>query len=486
MSLDPDACYRAMLSRDERFDGRFFVGVKTTGIYCRPVCRVRTPGRQRCEFYPSAALAERAGYRACFRCRPELAPGLAPMDSVSRLVARAMRRIEAGALNDGSLEELACELGVTGRHLRRAVQAELGLSPIELAQTRRLSLAKQLLHDTQLPMVDVAFASGFRSLRRFNAAFKARYTRSPSALRRQGTLAARPETVCVTLSYRPPLAWAALLDFLSHRAVPGVELVRDGVYYRTAEIGGARGWLAVSQSRERPALRAELSFSLVRQVLPLVARLRRLFDLDAEPWVIAEHLAKDRRLARSLSARPGLRVPGAFDAFEAACRAVLGQQVSVAAATTLAGRLARAYGEPVETPFPQLTRLTPAAARIAAADASEFAALGITSARARSLKRLAQELASGSLTLDGGDAEGTVQRLQELPGIGPWTAQYVAMRALSWPDAFLEGDLGVRKALGSIDARAARALSERWKPWRSYAVMHLWATPAPNASVKRP
>ncbi len=475
MSLDPDACYRAMLAHDERFDGRFFVAVKTTGIYCRPVCRVRMPARERCEFYTSAALAERAGYRACFRCRPELAPGLAPVDSVSRLVARAMRRIEAGALNEGSLEELARGLGVTGRHLRRAVQSELGLSPIDLAQTQRLALAKQLLHDTELPMTDVAFASGFRSLRRFNAAFKARYARSPSALRRQGRVSARPETVCVTLSYRPPLAWAALLEFLSLRAVPGVELVRDGVYYRTAEIGGAQGWLAVSACSDRPALRAELSFSLARHVLPLVARLRRLFDLDAEPWVIAEHLGKDRRLARSLRALPGLRVPGAFEAFEAACRAVLGQQVSVAAATTLAGRLARAYGLPLETPHPELARLTPRVERIADADAHELAALGITSARAQSLRRLAREMADGNLSLDqGSDAEATVARLQELPGIGAWTAEYVAMRALSWPDAFLEGDLGVRKALGSIDARAARALSEPWKPWRSYAVMHLW------------
>ena len=475
MLLDPDACYRAMLARDDRFDGRFFVGVRTTGIYCRPVCRVRMPARERCEFYTSAALAERAGYRACFRCRPELAPGLAPVDSVSRLVARALRRIEAGALNEGSLDELARELGVTGRHLRRAVQTELGLSPIDLAQTQRLALAKQLLHDTRLPMTDVAFASGFQSLRRFNAAFKARYARSPSALRRQGAVTLRPETVRVTLSYRPPLAWDALLEFLQLRAIPGVELVRDGVYYRTVEVGGARGWLAVSACADRAALRAELSFSLARHVLPLVARLRRLFDLDAEPWVIAEHLAKDRRLARSLHARPGLRVPGAFDAFEAACRAILGQQVSVAGATTLAGRLARAYGVPLETPHPELTRLTPRVEAVAGADVRELAALGLTRARAQSLQHLAREIACNKLTLeDASDAEATVQRLQELPGIGPWTAQYVAMRALSWPDAFLEGDLGVRKALGSIDPRAARALSEPWKPWRSYAVMHLW------------
>lgn len=477
MPLDPDACYRAMLAHDERFDGRFFVAVKTTGIYCRPVCRVRMPARHRCEFYTSAALAEHAGYRACFRCRPELAPGLAPMDSVSRLVSRAVRHIEAGALNEVSLEELARGLGVTGRHLRRAVQAELGLSPIDLAQTQRLALAKQLLHDTQLPMTDVAFASGFHSLRRFNAAFKARYARSPSALRRQGAAGERPETVRVTLSYRPPFAWPALLEFLSARAIPGVELVRDGVYYRTAEIGGARGWLAVSACEDRAALRAELSFSLARHVLPLVARLRRLFDLDAEPWVIAEHLGKDRRLARYLSARPGLRVPGAFDAFEAACRAILGQQVSVAAATTLAGRLARTYGDPLETPHPELTRLTPCVARIARADVRELAASGITSARAESLQRLARELLNGSLSLDAGsDVEVAMRRLQELPGIGPWTAEYVAMRALSWPDAFLDGDLGVRKALGSIGPRAARALSEPWKPWRSYAVMHLWTS----------
>ena len=475
MLIDPDVCYRAMLARDERFDGRFFVAVKTTGIYCRPVCRVRMPARQRCEFYASAALAERAGFRACFRCRPELAPGLAPVDSVSRLVASAVRRIEGGALNDGSLEDLAGQLGVSGRHLRRAVQSELGLAPVDLAQTQRLAVAKQLLHDTRLPMTDVAFASGFRSLRRFNASFKARYGRSPSALRRQAGVERR-ETLTLTLPYRAPFAWPALLEFLRVRAIPEVELVRAGAYYRTAEIDGARGWLVVSQAEGRAALRAEISYSLARQVMPLVARLRRLFDLDAEPWVIAEHLRKDRLLARSLAAIPGLRVPGAFDGFEAASRAVLGQQVSVPAATTFAGRLARAYGASIETPHPELSRLTPRAVDIASSDEDALRSLGLTSARAHSLKRLASELSSGALMLDAGvDAEQTVERLCALPGIGPWTAQYVAMRALAWPDAFLEGDLGVRKALGGVDARVARSLAERWKPWRSYAVMHLWA-----------
>jgi AraC family transcriptional regulator, regulatory protein of adaptative response / DNA-3-methyladenine glycosylase II len=475
VTLDPDVCYRAALARDERFDGLFFVAVRTTGIYCRPVCRARTPRRDRCVFYRTAAEAERAGFRACFRCRPELAPGSAPQDSVSRLVRSALARIEAGALNDGSLDGLADALGVSGRHLRRAMHAELGISPVDLAQTRRLALAKQLLHDTALPMVDIAFASGFGSVRRFNALFRARFGRNPMDLRKFAGSARDVDSIGLTLEYRPPYDWPAMLEFLKARAIPAVECVSEDSYFRTVQLADKRGWVRVSPLPNRTALHAEVSMSLALVLMPLVAQLRRLFDLDAQPKTIAAHLALDRRLAKSVSARPGLRVPGAFTGFEAATRAVIGQQVSVRAATTLAGRLAEAFGEPIETPRPELKRLSPAYAELARAPEQKLTALGIPKARARTLRALAEGVASGVLVLDSGaHAEFVMQELKKLPGIGEWTAQYTAMRALGWPDAFPATDLGIRKALGGVDGPRALALAEAWRPWRAYAVMHLW------------
>jgi AraC family transcriptional regulator of adaptative response / DNA-3-methyladenine glycosylase II len=481
--LDPDACYRAIVARDARFDGVFFTCVKTTGIYCRPICPARTPGRDRCLFFRTAAEAERAGFRACFRCRPELAPGLASVDAVPRVVAEAMRRIDAGALADGSLEDLAREVGVSARHLRRAMHAALGISPVELAQSRRLALARQLVADTALPLTEVAFSSGFRSLRRFNAAFRARYDCAPSRLRRTRRPAARGDTLALTLSYRPPYDWPALLRFLEARAVPGVELVRGGAYLRTARFGAHRGWLEVAPIAGRAALRAEISLSLAGALMPLRARLRRVFDLDAQPATIAAHLGRDPRLAARVEARPGLRVPGAFDGFEAAVRAVLGQQVSVAAATTLAGRLAARFGEPLATPHAELTRLAPAPERIAAASEADVAAIGVPKSRARTLRLLARAVADRELSLDGdgggigggdGAVDATLERLVALPGVGPWTAHYLAMRALGWPDAFPETDLGLRRALGGVSGREARALAEPWRPWRAYGVTHLW------------
>ncbi|HEY7373320.1 MAG TPA: DNA-3-methyladenine glycosylase 2 [Polyangia bacterium] len=477
--LDPDACYRAVLARDARFDGVFFVGVKTTGIYCRPICPARTPGRDRVTFHRTAAEAERAGFRACFRCRPELAPGLARVDAVPRVVGEAMRRIEAGALADGSLAELARELGVSSRHLRRAMHAALGISPVELAQSRRLALARQLVADTTLPLTEVAWSSGFRSLRRFNAAFRDRYDCPPSRLRRARRPAARPAapTLTLTLSYRPPYDWPGLLRFLDARAVPGVELVRGDSYLRTARVGAHRGWLVIAPAAGRAALRAEISLSLSGALMPLRARLRRLFDLDAQPATIAAHLARDPVLAGRVDARPGLRVPGAFDGFEAAVRAVLGQQVSVAAATTLAGRLAARFGEPIATPDAALTHLAPTPARIAAAAESEIAGIGVPRSRARTLIGVARAVAAGELSLDGGgEIDGVLDRLVAIPGIGPWTAHYLAMRAFGWPDAFPETDLGVRRALGGVSGPRARALAEPWRPWRAYAVTHLWTS----------
>jgi AraC family transcriptional regulator of adaptative response / DNA-3-methyladenine glycosylase II len=479
--LDPDACYRALVARDPRFDGLFFVGVKTTGIYCRPVCRARTPGRDRCVFFRTATLAEVAGFRSCFRCRPELAPGAAPVDALSRVVAAAMRRIDEGALSDGgTVDGLARELGVSGRHLRRAMQAELGTTPLALAESRRLALARQLIVDTALPMTEVAFASGFRSVRRFNAAMKARYSRAPSTMRRgvrAGASPSRTDVVTVALQYRPPYDWAAMLGHLAARALPGVEAVRDGVYLRTAAFGDAKGWLAVTADAGGAALRATVSTSLAGALMTVVARLRRLFDLDAQPAAIAAHLSRDPRLAAHVRARPGLRVTGAFDVFETATRAVLGQQVSVAAARTLAGRLIARLGQPVATPHAELTHVAPTADAVARQSAAALAALlGVPARRAATLLAIARAISAGQLALDAlEDPERVIERIVALPGVGPWTAHYIAMRALGWPDAFPEEDLVLRQALGGISGRQARTLAEPWRPWRAYGATHLWA-----------
>jgi AraC family transcriptional regulator, regulatory protein of adaptative response / DNA-3-methyladenine glycosylase II len=475
--LDPDVCYRALLARDGRFDGLFFVGVKTTGIYCRPICRARTPGRDRCLFFRTAALAEASGFRACFRCRPELAPGAAPVDALSRVVAAALRRLEEGALSDGtSVDDLARTLGLSSRHLRRAMRAELGTGPLAVADSRRLALARQLIADTALPMTEVAFASGFRSVRRFNAAVSARFGRPPSAMRRGARDGAPAAGTCtVTLSYRPPFDWPAMLGHFAARAIPGVELVEDDTYLRTAAVGGRCGWLAVTADPARPALRATISMSLAGALMALVARLRRLCDLDAEPSAIAAHLGRDPRLAAHVRARPGLRVAGAFEPFEAAARAVLGQQISLAAARTLAGRLAGRFGATIVTPRGELARIFPAPEAIARRSVDELAALGMPAKRAATLRAIAQAMARGELVFDAtAEPAQLVAALAELPGVGPWTAHYLAMRALGWPDAFPEADLGLRKALGGISGREARALAEPWRPWRAYGATHLW------------
>lgn len=476
-TLEAETCYRALSARDRRFDGLFFVGVATTGIYCRPVCTARTPRRERCAFYRTAAEAEHAGFRACLLCRPELAPGSAPVDSVPRLVAAAVSRIEGGFLNEASLEELASELGVTSRHLRRAMEEELGVSPVELAQSRRLALAKQLLQDTSLPLAEVAFASGFQSIRRFNALFQSRFGRPPSALRRESGETPGSRSLVLRLDYRPPFDWEVLLGFIRGRAIPGVEHAGDSEYRRTVRLGDRTGWLAVRHDPKRHALLAEVSLSLAGVLMPVAARLRALFDLDAQPQVIAECLGRDALLAKCVRSHPGLRVLGAFDPFEMTVRAILGQQVSVRAATTLSGRLVARFGEPVDSPHAEASRLFPTPETLAAAKEDDVAALGLPGARARSLLALARAVAEGSVRLDGHmGVDETMAALEALPGIGPWTAHYVAMRALRWPDAFPASDLGIRKALGGVTAKEAAARAERWRPWRSYAVLHLWTS----------
>lgn len=370
-------------------------------------------------------------------------------------------------MNELGVDALAAELGTSGRQLRRALVRELGVGPIELAQTRRLLLARQLLRDTALPVTEVAFSSGFASLRRFNAVFRSAMGRSPSSLRR--TAATAGDTLELTLGYRPPLAWDALLRFFAARATPGVESVDGECYRRTLSLAGQSGWIEVGPP-QHGRLRLVVSASLARALTPLLARLRQLFDLDCRPDVIAAHLAADSRLPCS----PGLRLPGAFDGFELASRAILGQQVSVRAATTLAGRFAAAFGTPIATPFPALTQISPTAAAIAEAGVDAIARLGIVAARARSLVALARAVMDGLRLEPGQDPAVIMAKLEALPGIGPWTAHVVAMRALAWPDAFPHGDLAIRKALGGQSARAILEMAEAWRPWRAYAALALW------------
>lgn len=472
--MDLTARYNALRSRDPRFDGVFFVGISSTGIYCRPVCPAKLPKPEHCTFYDTAAAAERDGYRPCLRCRPELSPGRALIDAPDRLAAQAYARIAEGGLNGRSVRDLARDLCVGERHLRRVVVRAFGVSPVVLAQTQRLLFAKQLLTDTDLPVSRVAYASGFSSLSRFNALFRSRYRMSPLALRRARDRGpAVGGALRLRLAYRPPLAWDRLLAYLDGRATPGVERVDGGTYSRTVYLDGHAGWFTVRHARTAaPRLEVSVSDSLAPVLMPLLARIRRLFDLDAEPESIDAHLRRDARLAPLVERAPGLRVPGAVDGFELAVRAVLGQQVSVRGATTLAGRLAAAYGDPAPPDFPGLTRLPVRAERLAEADPAEVREIGLPLARARTLVLLARAVGAGEVRLmpssDPAEAEAALQRI---PGIGPWTAQYVTMRALRWPDALPAADLGLRRALGTREVEAA---AEPWRPWRAYGTMHLW------------
>jgi len=472
MTLDSGICYRALKARDARFDGRFFVAVSSTRIYCRPICTVRPPKRENCRFFASAAAAEAGGYRPCLRCRPELAPGNASVDATTRLAQAAATMLEDRTADDEGLESVAARLGVTDRHLRRAFGAEFGVSPVEFAQTQRLLLAKRLLTDTALPVTEVAFASGFRSVRRFNALFRQRYRLRPSGLRVQRA-AAGADTLDFELSFRPPFDWPAVSAFLGARAIAGVEALEDGCYRRTARIESdgkeQAGWIAVGLSRRKPTLRVSVSASLVKVLPPVLSRVKALMDLACNPAEVAQALGA---LARP---HPGLRVPGAFDGFEVAVRAILGQQVTVAGARTLAGRFAAQLGDPIETPFAALTTLFPTARRVADVPAGKIAQIGMPLARARTIVALARAVADSRLALvPNADVEATLETLRALPGIGEWTAQYIAMRALSWPDAFPHTDLGVMKALGETAAKRVLEAGEAWRPWRAYAVMHLW------------
>lgn len=480
--LSPDACYLALKARDARFDGKFFTGVTSTGIYCRPVCRVRMPRRENCRFFAHAAQAEGAGFRPCLRCRPELAPQQLRWtmhDAGSTLAEQAARLLdepEAWGARPPSIEHLARRLGVTDRHLRRIFEAQLGVSPLQYLQTRRLLTAKQLLADTDLPVTQVALASGFASVRRFNAAFVQHYGLSPTRLRGGGP---REGAGCaVRLGYRPPYDVAAMLAFFRGRAIAGMEFVDERRLVRTLEVptddGACQGWIEATFDEEPCQVTLRVADAL-RPVLPLVIRrLRWALDLDADPAAIAA------TLHARFPAGDGLRVPGSLSGYELAVRAVLGQQITVAAARTLAQRLVARFGAPVATPWPGVDRLFPAPAVLAAAEGDALGSLGIVRQRQQAIVALARAVAGGLALHPGADVPATIEALKALPGIGDWTAQYVAMRALRWPDAFPAGDVALHKALGvqgeKHPARAAETASQAWRPWRSYAVIRAWHT----------
>jgi AraC family transcriptional regulator of adaptative response / DNA-3-methyladenine glycosylase II len=485
MQLDRRICDRARRSRDPRFDGKFFIAVTTTRIYCRPICPARSPNDENIRYYPTAAAAQAAGFRPCLRCRPEASPGTPAWLGTSSVVSRGLRLITDGALDREGVEQLADRLGVTARHLRRLFVQHLGATPIDVALTRRVHFAKKLLDETQLPFTQVAFAAGFGSLRRFNGEMKRTYSRTPTELRRLAKKqVVDPECYRFRLAYRPPYDWDAMLAFLTARATPGVEFVshstrgNDGqgpaaarsgqaVYRRTIAIGEKTGSIAVSPAGDGPALMLEVRFGDPRALLGIVERVRRMFDLGADPAVIAEQLSADPLLKRACAAHPGIRTPGAWDPFELAVRAILGQQISVRAATTIAGRVAASWGMPVDAAG-GLGRLFPTAAQLADAPLEQA---GIVSARAATLRSLARAVCDGTLVFDG---EAALPTLGAIAGIGEWTAQYVAMRALNEPDAFPSGDLVLRRMAGGCSARELDRRSESWRPWRAYAVMLLW------------
>ncbi len=490
MDLDDDACYRAILTRDARFDGRLFIGVKTTGIYCRPVCPARTPRRENVNFYPSAAAAQDAGFRPCLRCRPETAPRVGVWKGTSNTVSRALAMIEMGALDESDVEALGERLGVGERQLRRLFQTHLGASPIAVAQTQRILLAKQLLHDTNLPMTEVALAAGFGSVRRFNEMFLDMYGKPPSKLRsaRTAAKANAKDSVTIRLPYRPPYDWPAMVSFLRDRAITGMEVVSGDAYSRTIDIAGAHGIVSVRPAAGN-ALEATIRFPKLSALPTIIARLRRVFDLAADPLTIGAHLASDPALAPLVAARPGLRVPGAWDGFELAVRAVLGQQITVSAAIGLAGKLVAAHGERLSLAdeMPGLSHVFPKPERLAAID---VATLPMPRVRGRALASLAASVAADPQIFGARQSlEEAIARLCALPGIGEWTAQYIAMRELREPDAFPPSDIGLLRAMADGSgrrptARELLARAERWRPWRAYAAQHLWASyvaPTPKA-----
>ena len=473
MDLDPRICLQARLTRDPRFDGRFFVGVRSTRIYCRSTCPVRTVKDSNVRYFPTAAAAAEAGYRPCLRCRPESAPGTPAWLGTSATVARALRLISEGGLENESVEKLASRLGLGSRQLRRLFIRHLGASPIAVMKTRRLHFAKKLIDETKLHFGQIAIAAGFGSVRRFNHEFRKTYGRTPTQIRKLARFApvAAADKYIFDLHFRPPFNWTALLEFLARRAVAGIEAVEAGSYHRTIALNGCVGTLHASLSQNASALRLEINFPESRWLFHIIERVRRMFDLAADPLEITAHLGTDPLLAELIERNPGLRVPGCWDGFELAVRAILGQQVSVRGARTLAGRLVRKFGKQIKDQG-FLTYHFPTPRTLVEAD---LTSIGLPSARAETIRALARSVAAGRIKFSSiEDFDEVRSRLILLPGVGDWTAQYIAMRALGDPDAFPAGDLGLRRALSMNSAREIIRRAEAWRPWRAYAVVYLW------------
>jgi AraC family transcriptional regulator of adaptative response / DNA-3-methyladenine glycosylase II len=491
--LDPAISYRVLQARDPRFDGRLFVGVTSTGIYCRPICPARTPKFENCRFHSSAAAAQEAGFRPCLRCRPETAPDLGSWRGTSNTVSRGLALIAEGALDgeDANVEALAERLGLGERQLRRLFKQHLGASPVAVAQTRRVLFAKQLIHDTRLPMAEIALAAGFGSVRRFNETFQQLYRRPPSALRRKAVVALPEGSVAgtgvtVRLPYRPPYDWSAMLSYLKARAVDGVERVEGERYSRTVLQDGHTGTVEIGHDADRGGLTVTIRFPCVRGLPRIVDRVRRVFDLGADVTAIGAHLGQDPLLGPLIAARPGLRAPGGWDGFELAVRAVLGQQVTVEAGRRLAGRLVELCGTalPPEQSREALTVAFPTPAQVAAAD---LAPLGMPGARKAALTALAEAaLADPLLFQPLATIDETVARLRSIRGVGEWTAHYIALRAVRETDAFPASDIGLLRGAARGGVRpspaALQGLAEPWRPWRAYAAQHLWAADAASQS----
>ena len=483
LGTDSIGLYAAFKAKDARFDGRFFVGISSTGIYCRPVCKARQPKPENCTFYPTAAEAEQAGYRPCLLCRPELAPGTSITDATAKLVYRAARMLEENCGSGQSLEEIAGLLGCPDRHLRRVFAAEYNVSPVQYLQTCRLLLAKSLLTDTNLPVLEVAMAAGFGSLRRFNDLFKKHYGLAPTALRkRMSQEKIQNGNITLSLGYRPPYHWEKMLGFLAGRAITGIEVVKDNEYMRTVYLHNAEGkpvygWVRVDHNFKKCTLNVTVSETLLPVLPQVLARIRHLFDLYCDPNAIYEVLQSLNDIKPGLCVL-GTRIPGCFNPFEMAVRAVLGQQITVKAASTLAARIVSNYGMPIQTGIDGLTHIFPSPKNILAMGdgiAENLGVLGVTSARSATIYELAGAMEQGKIDFDlCSQPEDEIKKLMEIRGIGSWTAQYIAMRAMEWPDAFLETDVGVKKALSPYTSKELLAIAEAWRPWRSYATVNLW------------
>lgn len=473
MNLDWQICSRARLSRDPRFDGKFYIGVMGSRVYCRPICPAPTAKEENCRYFATAAAAAEAGFRPCLRCRPESSPGTPAWLGTSATVSRALRLIGETGLEEGGVEFLAERLGVGSRHLRRLFVRHLGATPVAVAQTRRMHFAKKLIDETNLPMHEIAAASGFGSVRRFNAGMIKVYHRTPTQIRRlaRQTMVQADNQYLFRLHFRPPYHWQGMLDFLAPRATPGVERVDGATYCRTIAAHGLEGHFEVSLDPLLDALLVRIDFPDPRSLFYIVERIRAMFDLNADWASIVKTLRGDPVLAAKLQADPGLRVPGSWSGFELAVRAILGQQVTVKGATLLAGRMAEAFGKPVSGSH-GLTRRFPSPEMLATA---KLASIGLTGARAETIRTLARAVAGGNIKFEGViDSEEFLRRLREIPGIGNWTAQYVAMRALGEPDAFPASDLGLLRALCLSSSRDLERRAEPWRPWRAYAAMYLW------------